>query len=323
MNNILLSVLMVTYNHEKYIENAIESIANQKTKYKIELLIGDDASTDNTPQIIQRMYDRYPEIIVPILRNKNIGGTQNAFDLLGKSKGKYIAFCDGDDEWIIGNRIDAQIDFLEINKKYSAINGKCLVIDEFGKSVEEESLRKLNFWQYSEKEYTVKNFEKWEMPGHNSALIGRNIFRAGNCDMIWKASEIVGDRSQTLLFLQEGPIYCSDEIVSKYRLITNGENFVSRYWKDNLRFEDYKMMQNLEKLIFETRGGKVDLSIPKRQRFIGAVVVWMKDKTKENRDVVKNIIKVCDNKLSYGFLFVKVVMIKLFYWKILKSDRNI
>lgn len=115
--NILLSVNCITFNHGKYIRETLESILNQKTNFKFEVLIHDDASKDDTQAIIKEFQARYPEVIKPILREENqyskgikrIGYLNNHT----RAKGKYIAWCEGDDYWVDETKLQQQVDYLE------------------------------------------------------------------------------------------------------------------------------------------------------------------------------------------------------------------
>ena len=110
---------MVTYNHEKFIARAIQSVLDQEYDKPIELIIGDDASTDNTPQIIESIAKKYPGKINPVLRSKNIGGNRNYIDCFKKCRGTYIAVCEGDDYWTDPLKVKKQVDFLNANPSYS------------------------------------------------------------------------------------------------------------------------------------------------------------------------------------------------------------
>jgi|GEM_PF-1912118 len=114
----LVSVAMVTYNHQSYIAQAIEGVLAQKTTFPIELIVSDDKSTDNTAQVIGNLEDDNREVIKPVYRKKNIGSMANFLDTLSRCKGKYIAFCDGDDYWTDPYKLQKQIDFLEENPGY-------------------------------------------------------------------------------------------------------------------------------------------------------------------------------------------------------------
>ena len=121
-DNICVSIICNTYNHEKYIAHALESFLMQKTDFSFEILVHDDASTDSTPDIIKTYAEKYPDIIKPILQTENqfskgINVTQ-VFQY-SRAKGKYIAFCEGDDYWIDSLKLQKQVDFLEANADFA------------------------------------------------------------------------------------------------------------------------------------------------------------------------------------------------------------
>lgn len=110
----LFSVCMVTYNHEKYIQRAIESVIKQKHNYSYELIVSDDCSTDSTKLIIEKLAKKYPSIIKPIFNQRNLGPMKNYYQTLNMCNGKYTLFCDGDDYWQAEKK-KKQISFLEEN----------------------------------------------------------------------------------------------------------------------------------------------------------------------------------------------------------------
>lgn len=101
----LVSVVCISYNHEKYINQALESILAQKTAFPFEIIAADDCSTDGTQSIIQQLADEHPNIIVPVLRPKNLGINNNYYDAVQRVRGEFIAICDGDDYWIDDNKL--------------------------------------------------------------------------------------------------------------------------------------------------------------------------------------------------------------------------
>lgn len=117
-NKIMVSVCMITYNHEKFIKQAIEGVINQKTNFSIELIIGEDLSKDATRQICIEYQQQYPEIIKLNLSEGNVGGQQNFLNTYALSRGKYIALCEGDDYWTDEYKLQKQVDFLETNPTY-------------------------------------------------------------------------------------------------------------------------------------------------------------------------------------------------------------
>ena len=115
----LLSVCLITYNHFKYIKQAIDGVLMQKVDFSWELIIADDFSTDGTREILLEYKKKYPQFITLILQEKNVGAAQNWLDLITSPKSKYIAYLEGDDYWTDENKLQKQIDFLEENEGYS------------------------------------------------------------------------------------------------------------------------------------------------------------------------------------------------------------
>jgi len=104
---------MPTYNHEEYIAQAIESVVNQETDFPFELIIGEDCSTDSTREIVKAYAEKYPEIVKPILYEKNVGLMNNYTNLFDHCAGKYIACCDGDDYFTDMTKLQQQADILD------------------------------------------------------------------------------------------------------------------------------------------------------------------------------------------------------------------
>lgn len=113
LSPITVSVLCCTYNHEKFIEDTLEGIVKQEVNFPIEIIVADDASTDKTPKIIRKYAKKYPDLFKCILREKNVGIGENYFDALQNVRGKYLAICDGDDQWIDPKKLQRQVDYLE------------------------------------------------------------------------------------------------------------------------------------------------------------------------------------------------------------------
>jgi glycosyltransferase involved in cell wall biosynthesis len=115
----MVSVFMITYNHEKFIAQALEGILMQKVNFPYEIVIGEDCSTDSTRNIILGYDKNYPGKFKLLLHNKNIGALANQMRVLHACTGKYIALCEGDDFWTDPLKLQKQIDFLETNLDFS------------------------------------------------------------------------------------------------------------------------------------------------------------------------------------------------------------
>lgn len=105
----LVSVLMLTYNHGDTLAQAIESVVSQRCDFAFELLIGEDASTDQTLRVARSYQEKYPAIIRIVHFDKNVGMNNNFSTLVKLSRGKYLAFCEGDDYWCDSTKISKQV----------------------------------------------------------------------------------------------------------------------------------------------------------------------------------------------------------------------
>lgn len=134
-NHPVVSVICLAYNHERYIRKALEGFVAQETDFPFEVLVHDDASTDSTRSIIEEFAQEYPDIIVPVYQNENqySKGVDPGWDVLfPKTRGKYIAFCDGDDYWCDPLKLQLQLEQLEKHPDCSACTCVVQCINEDG-----------------------------------------------------------------------------------------------------------------------------------------------------------------------------------------------
>lgn len=119
----LVSVLMITYNHGPYLADAIEGVIAQQTDFPIELLIGEDCSTDNTREVALDYQRRYPQLIRVIYSEKNVGAALNFKRIVVESRGEYAALCEGDDWWCNPNKLQLQIEIFKSDPTIGAVHG--------------------------------------------------------------------------------------------------------------------------------------------------------------------------------------------------------
>lgn len=118
---ILVSIRCTTYNHAQYIRQCLDGFVMQKTNFPFEAIVHDDASTDGTDKIILEYAEKYPNIIIPVLEEENQYSKGNgSVTRIVESymRGKYIAFCEGDDYWTDPYKLQKQVDFLEAHPDY-------------------------------------------------------------------------------------------------------------------------------------------------------------------------------------------------------------
>lgn len=125
MDQMTVSIFLLTYNQEQFIAQTINSILMQKTNFNFQIVIGEDCSTDGTRSICKTFAEKYSNKIklLPALE-KNIGLIANYMRTIKACEGKYIAICDGDDYWIDENKLQKQVSFLEDNPNYSIVYSK-------------------------------------------------------------------------------------------------------------------------------------------------------------------------------------------------------
>jgi glycosyltransferase involved in cell wall biosynthesis len=127
-----LSVLMITYNHENYIVEALNSVLRQQVDFEYEIVIGDDCSTDQTRNVLLEYENKYPEKIRLILHEKNIGMHANLESVFNGCLGEYIAVLEGDDYWVGTDKLQKQVNFMEANKDISESFHKVTTIYQNG-----------------------------------------------------------------------------------------------------------------------------------------------------------------------------------------------
>lgn len=247
--SIKVSIIVITYNHERFLKDALDSALRQNVDFRYEIIVADDCSKDNNQKIIKDYFNKYPDIIVPILREENIGMAKNVLDAINNSKGKYISFLEGDDYWTSDNKLQRQIDFLDNNKEYVAISHDCNVIDQFNNVTDNKAWR----FVIKEDEYTINNLEKFQLIGQMSTVVIKNFKEKINSyiNLLNRNKICPLDSVLPLLLLSEGRIHVIKENLSSYRhfIEKDGTNWSS---KNDLNVSNnyiiyYLMMRKIER----------------------------------------------------------------------------
>lgn len=246
----LVSVCMITYNHEKYIAQTIESVLMQKTSFPIELIIGEDCSTDNTRAICIEYQKKYPEIIRLLLPETNVGMMENFIKVLRASIGKYIALCEGDDYWIDPYKLQKQVDFLENNGEFIACYHNARIINTQNKITLFNSLDENHFPSTED----IIN-KRWFIA--TASLVFRNsiIELPG-----WMNTVVNGDYALELLLANKGKLYYMDDVMSVYRQHESSVSFELNKKKVFL----YDKLIELYKNVFEIYPEKYNKTITER-----------------------------------------------------------
>ncbi len=116
-----LSVWIVTYNHENFIEQCLNSALEQEVDFDYEIIVGEDCSTDSTAERLKTIENRNPDRVRVIYNESNIGGRANLYKTLAACKGEYVAFLEGDDYWTSKDKLKLQVEFLRNNERASCV----------------------------------------------------------------------------------------------------------------------------------------------------------------------------------------------------------
>ncbi|WP_223033945.1 glycosyltransferase family 2 protein [Hanstruepera marina] len=239
-NRVFLSVCMITYNHENYIQQAIEGVLMQKTDFEIELIIANDASIDKTDALINRIIATHPKanIINYFNHSSNIGMSANFSFVLNKSKGKYVAICEGDDYWTDFLKLQKQVDFLESHEEINICFHKAnLLIDN------EFFLHKIPN-PFDEIPFNYHELLKY----YNFIATASVVFRRPKNFLlpIWFKNLPFGDLGLYKLISKEKKIQCINEVMSVYRVHDNGVySGLDKTQKSKKYLEFYKIIYPL------------------------------------------------------------------------------
>ena len=290
-----LSVILITYNHEKYIEKALDSVLSQVTDFPFEIVIGDDCSPDDTKNIIREYRDKYPDIIRIVHREKNTGRpTLNVYETTMKCRGDYLAYLEGDDYWTDSDKLQKQMDFLNEHPEYIACTHSHKMIDDNGNDITDPKILKISDMYKWSGEFTMDDFEKsgfW--PGHYASVVSKNIYKNKKHDytILYKSHDFVDDGQILLFLLMEGKIYRLDDEMSVWRYVkkAGGNSWTSRSMKRNIQKEDILMSMELMKWLEKEYSLRDYAKIKAKKDFETALYLYSSSPSKENWQTVREI----------------------------------
>lgn len=211
----ILDILIITYNQQSYISQAIDNILSQESNFSYRINIADDFSTDGTREIILGYKKRYPNIINLILSNSNKGAKENFINGTTYLIGKYICCLDGDDYWCDNNKLQKQISFLEKNPDFALCAHNTRIINK------DNTTKEIKFRKKIGDTYTIRDLLDGSICFPSSSLIFRNVFHGKIPDT--QNNKNAEDLFFSILHAQYGKIKYIDEIMSVYRSHGNGE----------------------------------------------------------------------------------------------------
>ncbi len=283
-----VSVYMLTYFHEKYVRQAIESILSQRTKYNFEIVISDDCSKDGTISIIKEYLEKYPDIIRAKFNQTNIGIPKNVFQARCMCRGRYIVSLSGDDYWIDSNKIEKLASFLDEHNEYIAVcNAMELRYDD-----EDIAFRELPLKADRNVAFTLKDYENGKIIYTHGFMMrnyfltedGRQYFRQAQ-----EISDKVDDAVDNILLLRKGNMFVLDEVTDVYRVPRNKEgmnSYNARYSRVEKQKNSIDLLNNLHRIF----GNEINLKKKYTHSFSVALVdMIISHKRKEYMEIYKSI----------------------------------
>lgn len=232
---IVVSISCLTFNHAPYIRQCLDGFLMQKTNFKFEVLIHDDASTDGTEEIIREYEAKYPDIIKPLYEKENQwnkGRRGSKTFNYPRAKGKYIALCEGDDYWTDPLKLQKQVDFLENNEEYSMCFHNALKLDCQLDIASKFNNTSKPFITYSSKDVIIKS---WFYP--TASIFFRNCKEITEFHIDNANGDIVIVFAASLI----GKLFYDSKIMSVYRYkssLNSSSLRTSSYhlWKKKMAF---------------------------------------------------------------------------------------
>lgn len=204
-----VSVLMITYNQEQYIAQALDSVLMQECNFPFEIVIGEDYSTDNTRAICQEYQQKYPEIIRLLTPGNNLGMMRNFFSTFTECKGEYLTILEGDDFWTDPLKLQKQADFLDSNPDFSIVFARTEVFYQDDDRPGYE-IPPLDIWPY-----TLENLLKINFIATCSVMYRQGLVTEFPA---WLYRLEMLDWPLNVLHAQLGKVGFLDEKMAKYRI---------------------------------------------------------------------------------------------------------
>lgn len=220
-NPALLTVICTTYNHVSYIEHALESIIRQRTNFRFTVVVGDDASTDGTTDLVRQYAEKYPNLIQIFPRAHNLGMSGNALDLYQRVCSKYLAICEGDDYWTDEEKLQKQVDFLETHPDYAICFHPVALLNEPEGTV--SGIFPDPKTRFNKLSLTLDDLLKHNFIQTNSVVF-RWRFDTNDPELMTIISDQMqpGDYILHLMHAEIGKIGCLNEVMAVYRLHPGG-----------------------------------------------------------------------------------------------------
>ena len=220
LENVLVSIFCITYNHGKYIRQALDGILMQKTNFEYEVIIGDDCSKDNSRQIILEYKEKFGDKLKILFHEHNLGAIENVRIIESYAKGKYVISLETDDYWTDPYKLQKQVDYLDAHPEVFAVAHRCQVVDV------NSDKQNVIYPECKTRKYKTRHYRNWILPGQYTTVMYKNYYsKEFNLDFEYRAKASVlgpGDRLLVFMTMARGEIHCLPDVMSCYRYVTQG-----------------------------------------------------------------------------------------------------
>jgi glycosyltransferase involved in cell wall biosynthesis len=220
----LVSVRVITYNHENYIGPCIEGILMQRTTFPFEIIIGEDCSTDRTREIVLNYGRRFPDLIDVATSDTNVGGFRNVLRVQRRCVGKYHAYCEGDDYWVDPLKLQKQVDFMEMHP-----DCPMCFHDAFRIRYDKSALPDYYFPMALPERLTIQDLIRRRLAVPTASVMARAEIIATLPE--WRKDIRYGDLLNRLWFAHHGDLAYLKDIMSVYRIHPGGMMMSNRSLK--------------------------------------------------------------------------------------------
>ena len=261
-----VSVICITYGHEDYIAQALDSFLMQKTDFPFQILVGEDKGPDRTAEIVLSYAEKYPDKIIPFIREENMGAQRNLIDLCSRAGTEYLAFCEGDDYWTDEYKLQKQFDLMEEHPEYRACVHATEIDYEHGWSLQNEYkadkdgriILPYSKGSFSEED-VVDGHIKMDRYLNSTPFHTSSYFYRWNYDLKipeWYYKHFAGDHSMMMMQVGDGLCGVLPDVMSVYRRSEVGvyyhESFLEHYYDVGLAWG--MLLMDLRDYFEETYG---------------------------------------------------------------------
>lgn len=252
-----VSIIVLTYYHEKYIEEALESILNQKTNFAYEIQVGDDLSKDGTRKILLEYEKKHPNKIKLNFNETNVGVSQNFYNIICQCNGEFISILAGDDYYIDELALQKQVDFLEEHKEYHAV-ATCVESRVSGSQITTERFPTV---QYRDYEITLDDFLK-NISLPMLGLMFRNEVDGQRADTRYSILPVIHrnieDFTFCVILLKTGRVYINGEFLVGHRVFEQKHN-AKNYNTNTKKIKKYEDAVNVMNGVYDYYQREIDL----------------------------------------------------------------